>query len=153
MRFGPWNSSTMSAMKVVQYCLLATLVMLLLCTDTCTSSPIERSKRFELELRPEDNYCGPKLSETLSRICNGIYNTRGEFSSLVICGKTLSHVCLPSSSDAHNGDQDPLSRFNYSISGPDEGSKRLRRGVIDDCCRRPCSPKTLRTYCSGDSSR
>lgn len=41
-----------------------------------------------------------------------------------------------------------LVRFNYvPLPAPEEGFRRVARGVHEECCMRPCGQKTLKLYC------
>ncbi|GIX90422.1 ilGF domain-containing protein [Caerostris extrusa] len=66
--------------------------------------------------------CGKSLSELLSLVCEGIYNEPEKRSF------------------THNNDG-LFQTEDFFLP------MRLSRGVADECCHRPCSFSTLRSYC------
>ncbi|GBM60457.1 hypothetical protein AVEN_117970-1 [Araneus ventricosus] len=82
--------------------------------------------------------CGRSLSELLSWVCQGNYNSpknsrRSSFAPMENNGGLFDD-------DTFKMEED----FFYR-------QMRAQRGVADECCHRPCSFNTLRSYCgSGD---
>lgn len=65
-----------------------------------------------------EKYCGSKLSQTMAMLC---YN-------------------LEKPTDG--------ARFLYTrVERSADGTKRIRRGIADECCKQSCSKETLRSYC------
>ncbi|KAF8774717.1 Bombyxin B-9 like protein [Argiope bruennichi] len=72
--------------------------------------------------------CGRSLSELLSFVCHGNYNepsgTKRSDHELIFDDKIVRPV-------------------EYIL----DRQLRVQRGVADECCHRPCSFSTLRSYC------
>nr|QHB80549.1 insulin like peptide [Carabus violaceus] len=99
-------------------------------------------------------YCGSTLSDMLSMVCQGRYNTKFH---------KKSSYAIESDSDEDYGYvqqqqpylEDTMLQFPYRtranaaslISGT---FRRYTRGIIDECCRKPCSIKEMRSYCAPD---
>ncbi|GFQ84092.1 ilGF domain-containing protein [Trichonephila clavata] len=96
--------------------------------------------------RGDIRVCGRMLTDTLSLLCNGEYYDPSEDRA----GKRdLPHAIL-----------DPFQGWYALSSGqPNEAGlqtgaeplpqvyKRYQPGVVDECCRKACSPSTLLSYC------
>uniref|UniRef100_A0A8D8YAA0 Insulin-like growth factor n=1 Tax=Cacopsylla melanoneura TaxID=428564 RepID=A0A8D8YAA0_9HEMI len=59
------------------------------------------------------------------------------------CGKKLSHVLQLVCAKGYN------MYPGYSYKGSEEHRRRVRRGIVDECCIKTCSKRTLKLYCQG----
>lgn len=95
-----------------------------------------------LKSRKATRYCGPNLSEVLSLVCRGRYNTpppvhdiqRRDVSENSAVGEDVDH---PYASRAK------LVKLIHKIK-----HNRQRRGVYNECCENPCSYDILVSYCA-----
>ncbi|KAB0800145.1 hypothetical protein PPYR_08025 [Photinus pyralis] len=95
-----------------------------------------------LQSRKATRYCGPNLSEVLSLVCRGRYNTpppvhdiqRRDVSENSAVVEDVDH---PYASRAK------LVKLIHKIK-----HSRQRRGVYNECCENPCSYDILVSYCA-----
>lgn len=91
-----------------------------------------------LKARKAARYCGPNLSEVLSLVCKGKYNTPPPI-----------HVSDRDKRDLENLDEFPFaSRENLHSFIKKFKRRRQRRGVYNECCENPCSYDVLVSYCA-----
>nr|QIJ58388.1 insulin-like peptide 3 [Pyrrhocoris apterus] len=95
-------------------------------------------------LRSQITACGESLSKTLYLICDGKFNSpfkksHGSWNSY---GNELQQRADPESSNFklpfHSKDK-ALSILEYRI---------VKRGVMDECCRKSCNLDEIKSYCS-----
>uniref|UniRef100_A0A646QDY2 Bombyxin C-1 n=1 Tax=Hemiscolopendra marginata TaxID=943146 RepID=A0A646QDY2_9MYRI len=82
-------------------------------------------------------YCGSRLSDALEAVCKGEYQKPTNLKRMSI-GRYLGL--------RRNSDSD------WSFSSPDFSdtifTNRQLRGVVDECCKNPCSYRQLTSYCA-----
>lgn len=155
-------------------------IVILLVTCTCFLIQAQSEVYQIAEKKNTRVYCGSTLSDMLSMVCQGRYNTKFHKKSsygkcfvwLADDSSVLSSwlpntgcVCLAIESDSDEDygyvqQQQPyldetMMQFPYRtranaaslISGT---FRRYTRGIIDECCRKPCSIKEMRSYCAPD---
>ncbi|XP_001814181.1 LIRP [Tribolium castaneum] len=94
-------------------------------------------------------YCGRRLSETLSTVCKGNYNTLNKKSDIHEMGASR-RPGYPSLSQ-HSLDYPYQSKANAASHHMSGFRRRKRRGVFNECCEKPCSLEELSQYCGGPS--
>ncbi|XP_016933972.1 probable insulin-like peptide 5 [Drosophila suzukii] len=76
--------------------------------------------------------CGPNLMEVMIMMCpngfNGIYQKRDSM--------IFDYVMAEGGDEGQNGRMNSLT-----------GLQRIYRGIVDDCCLKPCSKATMKKYC------
>ncbi|CAH1370290.1 hypothetical protein MTP99_011849 [Tenebrio molitor] len=91
-------------------------------------------------------YCGTRLSETLSAVCKGNYNTLNKKSDIYSLSK--SNVWGGRhSSDSYRPLDYPYRSKASASSLITTFRQRRRRGVFNECCEKPCSHEELSSYC------
>nr|BBI47309.1 insulin-like peptide 2 [Gnatocerus cornutus] len=87
-------------------------------------------------------YCGRHLSQTLSAVCKGKYNTlnkkyetKPESFGSGSQGQFITDLGFPYQTKASASTL--MTNFR----------RRRRRGVFNECCEKPCSQEELKTYC------
>ncbi|KAK9870933.1 hypothetical protein WA026_009895 [Henosepilachna vigintioctopunctata] len=87
-------------------------------------------------------YCGPNLSQTLSTVCRGNYNT--------LTRKTDAIEKLGYRNENYDSDKEaaiyPLIRRSRAVSMRTNHA-RSKRGVFNECCQKACSQRELSYYC------
>ncbi|XP_074038102.1 bombyxin B-8-like [Leptinotarsa decemlineata] len=90
-------------------------------------------------LSKRTTYCGSHLTSTLSRICKGIYYE-----------KTMKRAdWLDFDNKLDNDLYSEELKFPFISRDLAESMVpvKSRRGIIEECCDRPCSINELQTYC------
>ncbi|GFU52959.1 uncharacterized protein TNCV_1142521 [Trichonephila clavipes] len=86
-----------------------------------------------VEKRSTVRACGRSLSELISFVCNGNYNGPR-------AGKRNALYPMQIRTGLFDNSFLKTEDFYYPQT-------RVRRGVADECCHRPCSFSTLQSYC------
>ncbi|RZC34625.1 Insulin domain containing protein [Asbolus verrucosus] len=86
-------------------------------------------------------YCGKHLSQTLSAVCKGNYNT--------LTKKTDIYDTWDAqyTADGQRGLDFPYRSKVNARSLITHYGRRRRRGVFNECCEKPCSHEELSSYC------
>ncbi|XP_054716452.1 LIRP-like isoform X2 [Uloborus diversus] len=103
-----------------------------------------------LEKRGDIRLCGSMLVETLNVLCGGQYFDPNEGNSVRLNKRKDSS----SWNDYRKpGENYPrwfallLSSSSYNKMSGSQLSNRYQRGVVDECCRKSCTPSVLLSYC------
>ncbi|KAJ3657700.1 hypothetical protein Zmor_009486 [Zophobas morio] len=89
-------------------------------------------------------YCGKNLSQTLSAVCKGNYNTLNKKSDIENRGRAV---------ESQRGQDFPFRNRAIASSLITNFRPRRRRGVFNECCEKPCSYKELSSYCGSNRKR
>ncbi|RZC41225.1 LIRP [Asbolus verrucosus] len=98
-------------------------------------------------MNKRDIYCGPKLTETLALVCQGKYNSPSKKSITDLMAYNEYDELFPSESDED-------SQLDFPFLQKETANSflpiRLRRkvGIVDECCKKPCSIRHLSLYCA-----
>ncbi|XP_016933971.1 probable insulin-like peptide 5 [Drosophila suzukii] len=80
--------------------------------------------------------CGPYLMEMMTAMCpngfNGIYQKRDSM--------IFDYVMA-------DGDENAVSEDHHGRMNSLTGLRRIYRGIVDECCLKPCSKATMKKYC------
>ncbi|GFX98634.1 ilGF domain-containing protein [Trichonephila clavipes] len=130
------TSSLLSAMfKLVIF--LSAMTLAIVSEGSTLLYPKRIMKRGDIRV------CGRMLTDTLSLLCNGEYYDPSE-------DRTGKRDLPPAILDPFQG------WYALSSGQPNEADqtdplpqvyKRYQPGVVDECCRKACSPSTLLSYC------
>ncbi|XP_054717533.1 LIRP-like [Uloborus diversus] len=114
-----------------------TLTSLILSTLTETNSLQE----FLRMRRAPKRYCGRQLVDILNLLCEGqYYDPFGSMFKRTAQDQELADNFYPPI---------PLNYIPYNgISNATFGRGRYKRGIVEECCRKACSPNVLVTYCA-----
>ncbi|EDV96023.1 GH16013 [Drosophila grimshawi] len=89
--------------------------------------------------------CGSQLSDVLFGVCQGRFETfRYQKRGSLDLFDYVEHQQQDEISNGIDGDEIGLGWPQNSIMA----TRRLPRGVVDECCRKPCVYMTIRKYCS-----
>ncbi|XP_037525497.1 insulin isoform X1 [Rhipicephalus sanguineus] len=119
--------SSPSAANVAGYSLL------LLFFALAASSLIEKRTRF----------CGPYLVETLEALCGGEYFDPAQKRHIGLQQMTLQPMLPPWAMEPRLGFLD--AKTALQLLRP--ASHRQVRGIIEECCHKPCAVAELLSYC------
>ncbi|GFS78750.1 ilGF domain-containing protein [Nephila pilipes] len=99
--------------------------------------------------RGDIRVCGRMLTETLSLLCNGEYydpseNNAGkrDLPTAILDPYQGWFAVALSTGPREDGSQASSEELSTS-----QLYKRYQPGVVDECCRKACSPSTLLSYC------
>jgi insulin len=117
------------------------LLFLLVNSISVWSSP---HKLHSINKRAEF-FCGSKLSEALYMVCKGSYNspTKKSMNDLF----AYEYDYFPSESDEDNQLDFPFLERDTANSFLPIRSRRRRAGIVNECCRNPCTLQHLSLYC------
>ncbi|XP_018572613.1 LIRP-like [Anoplophora glabripennis] len=93
-------------------------------------------------LTKRTRYCGSHLTNTLSMVCRGRYPSYDKKSY----GDGFSY-------NEYEGDYNDISDNDVDFPFLSKEYSRffvpqkIRRGIVDECCHKPCSINELRNYC------
>ncbi|XP_043228102.1 bombyxin A-7-like [Amphibalanus amphitrite] len=90
-----------------------------------------------LEKKATLHYCGENLADMLEQLCQGSSGKRSPLDTPEESDMAVSRgFLLPSL----------RSSFEFLRRLSSRGQRR-KRGIVDECCTRPCSVSTLREFC------
>ncbi|RWS28908.1 hypothetical protein B4U80_13668 [Leptotrombidium deliense] len=112
--------------------------------------------------------CGKALADTLSLVCNKVFATPAPQSKREDRLNSLYRDDLmwyPNyiHTNRFNGfklnrNSDNINNLDLNAGKPETPMnnefvlRRKKRGVVDECCKNPCTLKTLKSYCSTSTS-
>ncbi|KAF5294998.1 hypothetical protein FQA39_LY13308 [Lamprigera yunnana] len=111
---------------------MARFIAVLLLVITCLNTAQTSDEFLQmLKSRKAARYCGPNLSEVLSLVCKGKYNTPPPIHDIQrreanLNGKVVDDFPFASRASLQNF----IKKFKR---------RRNRRGVYNECCENPCS--------------
>ncbi|KAJ3657681.1 hypothetical protein Zmor_009468 [Zophobas morio] len=92
-------------------------------------------------------YCGSKLASALALVCNGKYNSPSKKSFDDLLAYDEYNEFFPSETD-----EDTQFDFPFLQKGAANSLLPMRfrksKGIVDECCRKPCTLKHLELYCA-----
>ncbi|XP_044255143.1 LIRP-like [Tribolium madens] len=96
-------------------------------------------------------FCGTKLAETLAMLCKGNYYSPNpnptKKSTNDIFAYNEYDEYFPNESDDENQIDFPFLQKESVNSFLPIRFRRTRVGIVDECCRKPCTLKHLSLYC------
>ncbi|CAG2108267.1 unnamed protein product [Medioppia subpectinata] len=99
-----------------------------------------------IETRATRRYCGSEITRTLNFLCES-YNKRSSYSRVIDRNDDQEND--------NNSSDDGMESGKYSLAlvhllrnkNDMRYFRRQIRGVVDDCCKRPCTTNQLSQYC------
>ncbi|KAH7934871.1 insulin isoform X1 [Rhipicephalus sanguineus] len=113
-------------------------LLLLLMFALAASSLIEKRSRL----------CGPYLVETLASLCGGVYYDPSQKRHIGRQQMTLQPMLPPWVMEPRLGFLDAKTALQFLRPS----SHRQVRGIIEECCHKPCGVPELLSYCGRDRS-
>ncbi|KAK5643970.1 hypothetical protein RI129_007815 [Pyrocoelia pectoralis] len=134
---------------MVLWDLLYALAVYLLATFTVSALTSTEDKLRMMQSK-NATYCGSALSDALSLVCRGKYNTPVAHGKFITNNDLLLKVI--SDRDRRSATLPLPSHIQQLAATYNQRKKRYiisqtTKGVYDECCKNPCSYAVLRTYC------
>lgn len=118
---------------------ISMLLLILVCLNTAEATD---DLLKLLKSRKATRYCGPNLSEVLSLVCRGRYNTPPPVHD--IQRRDVSETTFEEEEvDFPYASRAKLFKFIHKLK-----RRRQKRGVYNECCENPCSYDVLVSYCA-----
>ncbi|KAB0796945.1 hypothetical protein PPYR_11006 [Photinus pyralis] len=129
------------------------LFIVLLLTFTCLTFEFEMSQKEMKSIKGK--FCGSYLADTMSMVCEGMYNSKGKRNMLGNLGlnKVNSREDYDENENVFYVDElvpsFPFrSREHARSLIPFDYQKRSRKpGIVDECCHKACSFFEMASYC------
>ncbi|XP_044748903.1 insulin-like isoform X1 [Coccinella septempunctata] len=116
--------------------LLVTVVVCAIFASRSSCSPYKHENR---------GLCGTRLVETMAMVCNYHYNAPMNKKSVNWNLEDASDYTDDYSQNSLNGG---VYRWFDNIDANSFIPIRHQRGIVEECCKKPCSISVLRSYCS-----
>ncbi|KAK9893008.1 hypothetical protein WA026_023220 [Henosepilachna vigintioctopunctata] len=126
--------------------LLITLAVFCILVNHCSSSETYRHYKRR--------FCGNKLVDAISLVCNKRYNSPSMKKSVDFNQEYLDDNSVPDY--FANENQNALSSFRFldrSFEDDNGGyfplayARRMKKGIYEECCLNPCTEDDLKAYC------
>lgn len=128
--------------------LLYSAVVLIL-IQSQADAQLELQLHRALQLKPRDlsleTYCGNTLSSKLSLVCQGRYNTLQKLPPVVYRKRDTISKPYYKNADPAPSELPIISREEANMFLRER--RRVRRGITDECCKKPCTLDEIKSFC------
>ncbi|XP_060531314.1 LIRP-like [Cylas formicarius] len=99
-------------------------------------------------MHKREKFCGPKLTEMMTLVCGGIYNSPQKKSPFDLFSGYADYYENNESSENMIPDEEPDFPFVRKALAKSLLSNQKRDGgIVNECCEKSCTLKEMRMYC------